>query len=436
MYESWMSLNVSLVVWLLFIFSTYLMTSEKFRSKLKVFFYYSGVTFIFRKFVPTKKNILPTGLIWFIGIYFATYAFTAQRYESQLDKVELRYNIFTTQVAAGTKFSNKRLMKILNKKIPIKPYVFRPLSIIQSFADYYFHEPFFHSYDYSSAQEFRAEIINQWKNKLEGADFFAANLERTDFGGVNLKRVNFKDANLKGANFSRANLEGTDFRGANLEGADFRRARLKWADFSRASLGGADFRESNLEGAHFFTTRTDRADFNCANLEGVDFRYASLERADFGAANLKGAHFLGANLKRALFGGANLEDANFENANLEEVNIGYRNHKFNIDFFESLEGAHREDVTGYAASFSLPDRKPTTAEQLIMADNIYGIKRVPERVIENIKKYGCEKMLTERPDKWTKEFKRQRAKIIWQFNPLWRGDTGGLTNSVIRIDSK
>lgn len=338
MSENWMFLKISLVAWLLFVFSAHLMTSEKLRSKLKIFSYYSGVTFVFRKFIPTKKGILPTGIIWFIGIYFAVYAFTAQRYENQLDKVESRYNIFTTQIAAGAKFSNERLMKILNKKIPIKPYIFNPPSIFQSFDDYHFNEPFFHSYDYSSAPEFRAEIIKQWKNKLEGADFNAANLEGADFGGANLKRVNFKNANLVGANFSRANLEGTDFRHASLEGTDFRRARLKWANFRKANLGRADFRESNLEGVHFTTTKADRADFNCANLEGVDFRYASLERADFGAANLKCAHFRRSNLKRALFGGANLEDTNFENANLEEANISFRNHKLNGAFIESLEG--------------------------------------------------------------------------------------------------
>lgn len=101
-----------------------------------------------------------------------------------------------------------------------------------------------------------------------------------------------------------------------------------------------------------------------------------------------------------------------------------------------LRGAHLEDVTGYSASFSLPDRKPPTAQQLIMADNIYGIKRVPEKMIENIKKYGCEKMLTQRPEEWTKEFKRHRAEIIWKFNPLWEGDSGGVTNAVRLIHSK
>lgn len=432
MSEGWILFKVSLVVLILFIFSTFLIVSENFRSKIKICLctclYYSGVCYAFRKFIPTKKEFLPTGVIWLIGIYFAAYAFTVQRYENRLDKVETKYIIFTTQVAAGAKFSNQRLMKILNTNLPIKPYVSisKFLSIYHSFRDDSYHESFFHSYGYSSASEFRTDIINQWKNKLEKADFSEAKFEIADFKGASLKRANFRDAILVEADFSNSNLESADFNGANLINADFHNASLNEAIFNDAKLTETIFRDAVLEGGHLITKDAEKADFNGAILVDADFRHAMLNMANFGGTNLKDAHFNHANLRGALFGGANLEGAIFENADLEGADFRKENnYELNGYFIKSLEKERSEF-----------DQQPITAKQLIMAKSIYGIKRVPPKVIENLKKYGCEKMLTERPDEWTKEFKRYRAEIIWKFNPLWSGDSGGVTNAVRRIHSK
>lgn len=217
MSEFWLMLKISLVVWLLFIFFIYFIVNEKFRSLIRIilyyFSYYSGIYFIFRKFIPSQKKILPTGVIWIVGIYFAAYAFTDQRYENQLNQVELRYTIFTSQVAAGTKFSNQTLMKILNTNLPVKPYVSisKFWTLPQSFLYSRYPAPFFLSYGYSSAAEFRADVINQWKNKLEGADFSGATkLESADFKFANLKRANFGNIILAKADFGDSNLEMTN----------------------------------------------------------------------------------------------------------------------------------------------------------------------------------------------------------------------------------
>ncbi|MCG8632832.1 MAG: hypothetical protein MI863_03340, partial [Desulfobacterales bacterium] len=138
--ETNLSLGLALFLFVLLIFL--LTRGKKERQDLDGQVYlYSGAKFIISKFVSTKEAPLPTGVVWLIGLYFAAYAFTSQRYESRLDKIEFRYSTFTTQIAANATFSNDRLMGILNEKIPVKPSIYNPFSIFKSFL----YGPYFHS---------------------------------------------------------------------------------------------------------------------------------------------------------------------------------------------------------------------------------------------------------------------------------------------------
>lgn len=434
--------KISLVVWSLFALSI-LLLKYGIRCCFTIFFYYTGLTFIGRKFVPNKKNIYPTGVIWFVGIYFAVFAFTAQRYESQLDKSELRYNIFTTQVSAGARFSNERLMAILNTKLPVKPSISSPISIIKSFLDSRFSEQFFHSYNYTSASEFRSIVISEWKNKLEEADFSDAHIEYANFNCTNFNRANFINSKFQNAKFKRASLIAADFKDADLTNADFSSARLNGANLDGAIIEGSNFRYADLEAASLITKKAIKANFNRANLVKTDFRFANLTNADLGGANLRDAHFNDANLKGARLGGANFEGADFEGADLEEADLSDGNSYLIGYLIPKLEGTNYEDTICYSANFQLPNgdnRKPPTAEQLIMAKNICGVKHLSPEVIEKIKKYGCEIMLKERPNEWTKEFIKHKVKIILELNPNWEGSICCkgfcVTNVVSKIHSE
>ena len=108
-------------------------------------FHFSGAKYIYRKFIPVDNGQLPTGFLWLIGLYFAAYTFTAQRYEAELGKIEFKYNLFITQIASGVSFSNDRLMEILNDKIPLKPIYYKPITIIQSFVFDAYSESFYNT---------------------------------------------------------------------------------------------------------------------------------------------------------------------------------------------------------------------------------------------------------------------------------------------------
>ena len=59
---------------------------------MKGLFHYSGLEFIYRKFVPAEKSTLPTGIIWLLGIYTAFFGIASQRYENRVDVIENRTN--------------------------------------------------------------------------------------------------------------------------------------------------------------------------------------------------------------------------------------------------------------------------------------------------------------------------------------------------------
>lgn len=268
------------IVWLIaFLFWSACLLFAYFKGKGKKedwyyferFFHYSGIKYVSSKFITTQKEPVPTGVVWLFGLYFAAYAFTAQRYESQLDKIEFRYSTFTTQVAAGATFVNKRLMGILHEETPVKPSVYNPIKVFQSFV-YKPQNFFYQTYSdekkesYKTAAAFQQEIITQWDKKLDGA--------------------NFRGLQLDEAKFIRANLNMADFLGAQIEGADFRWAKLVAANFIEAELKMADFRGAQLDGAGFIE----------AQLEGADFRMAQLDEAIFfGAQFLTAKQLIQAN---------------------------------------------------------------------------------------------------------------------------------------------
>jgi len=58
------------------------------KSSSKMIFHYSGLEFIYRKFVPSKNSEkLPNGFIWFLGIYFAMFGIAFDRHENRATEI-------------------------------------------------------------------------------------------------------------------------------------------------------------------------------------------------------------------------------------------------------------------------------------------------------------------------------------------------------------
>lgn len=396
---------------------------------LERFCYFSGLKIIFRKFIPEKNNSrLPVGFIWLLGLYFAAYAFTSQRYESRLDKIEYQYNIFSTQVAAGATFENDRIMTILNSEVPFKPDIFNPISLFKSFKGY--SEKFFESYGYQSAELFQRVIISEWATKLEGANFKKSNLnhmlfdhfnlnnawfgesklKETSFANAKLKNANFVDANLGGAIFEYANLEGAVFGGANLQKADLSGINALGADFEGTNLEGATFEQASLQGAIFFQIKIKNADFELAKLKGADFSLAILEKPYFYRANLENVYFEEATLENPIFYRANLGRAVFRRAEIKGADFR-RTVLAETDFsWADIEGADFDEA------------RSLTAKQLIRASNIIGIRNVSRKILADIKKWGCDEMLYKRNEDWTEELHEHRLNLIEKWDAEENGN--------------
>jgi hypothetical protein len=78
--------------------------------------------------------------------------------------------------------------------------------------------------------------------RLEGINFFQADLHRTKFDGSKLKNAEFIQANLRFVSFRKSELGGADFSGADLWRTDFSQATgLSAEKFARSSWKGAIF---------------------------------------------------------------------------------------------------------------------------------------------------------------------------------------------------
>jgi len=222
-------------------------------------FLFSGANFIYRKFIPTEKEPVPTGFVWIVGIYFAFYAFTSQRYENKIDSIEFRYNTFILELVAGVPFNFERFNFIVGEKIPFEPHITSGISITKSFLFPYSNSVYYLTQNHKNLKDYQQTFITQWKE----------NLEKSNFQKAALKHSNFVHANLKGANFRRANLQKSAFADADLEGATFHGANLEGAKFNLANLKGVNFGHANLKNSNLSSAILKDADFSFAKMKGA-----------------------------------------------------------------------------------------------------------------------------------------------------------------------
>lgn len=190
------------------------------KASLQKIFYYSGGEFIWRKFYPNDRNIHPTGFVWLIALYVATFGLASQIYENRIDIVENRTNILISSLLNSNigKNATRQIEGIQNTYVPLRPKFWNPMSVIFSIVGI--------KSLYPDSIERLQETLSLKKNDLTAAYLRLANLENTELAGANLERSILSHANLKKADMEMANLKG-----ANLMGADFYLAKLDGADF-------------------------------------------------------------------------------------------------------------------------------------------------------------------------------------------------------------
>jgi uncharacterized protein YjbI with pentapeptide repeats len=136
-----------------------------------------------------------------------------------------------------------------------------------------------------------------------------------DFSGVVLNHF----TNLAGARLPEINLSGATLP-EKMQGIDFYRANLFNARLGDTDMRGANLREANMEGAALENTNLCGADLTKANMRRVCGRTlywgAQMRCVDLTDAELIQSSFEGADLGEAI-----LTDANFEETNLRRVNL-------------------------------------------------------------------------------------------------------------------
>ncbi len=212
----------------------------------------------------TGKRTIATFWLWIFGIYAAMYGIASARYESALDRLEVRSSILTNAI-----FNNEsRAMAcsqvgvLQREEIRIPPEFLDPWVTLQSFLGA-------KSVDEGTVKLLKDSVVSV-KQGLQGASLLGANLYK-----ANLTDANLSGADLRAAELSRAKLYGANLRDAYLSDADLSRATLYGANLFRADLGGANLTAVNLVKANLTLADLFRADLSRisyignANIYGV-----------------------------------------------------------------------------------------------------------------------------------------------------------------------
>lgn len=207
-------------------------------------YYYSGVEFIVRKFVPEDKEKLPTGFIWLLGIYIAFFGVASNRYENRVDIIENRATAVFSQLPTSVqKKALSRIPNVQNMWCPKKPEILKPWTVFGSL---------FLRGEYNEMVTQLKETIEDWKDSLDSVDLRFAILDGIDFREVDLQNLNLSFSKLEKADLIGSNLENAILMGANLKWANFGSANLQKAKLAGANLKGAFFRKANLKDVYVF----------------------------------------------------------------------------------------------------------------------------------------------------------------------------------------
>jgi uncharacterized protein YjbI with pentapeptide repeats len=336
-----------------------------------------GIRLLYRKLVPEPEDQPgyrkpSTFVLWCFAVYFAAFGIAAQRFESQLDKVEHKSIILITQLATNLhKKALGRIAHIQTEKCPVKPYFNRPWTVYYSL--------FTSSVACQSVVKELQAVVEDWKEDLAEVNLSKANLKKADLRDAKLQEADLYDAKLQKADLRDANLQEADLSWAKLQEANLSDANLQEADLSWAKLQKANLSGANLQEADLYDAKLQEANLSGANLQKTNLSKANLQEADLYDAKLQEANLSGAKLQEA-----NLREANLKKTDLRRVNL----HNASL-FGANLQAADFSSAQltrvnfGYA---NLQAAKGLTFQQLQHAKTLYAAQGVPPILATRLKK--------------------------------------------------
>ncbi len=255
---------------------------------------------VFKKMIPGKdpatgKRRNATFLLWIFGIYAAMYGIASARYESALDRLEIRANVVMGQMINEKTRARAcaQIGELQRVEIPLKPAFLSPRTTWLSFFGA-------EEIDKGTVKLLMDTVVSLKKElqgamlhgvKLNGADLRGAILPRANLSGADLDEAHLREADLRDAWLWRAYLYKADLRGAILTGAN-----LSGASLTGANMSGANLRDADLAGSSLSTVFVSGADLSGADLHEADLSEANLIFANLTGANLTSANLSGADL--------------------------------------------------------------------------------------------------------------------------------------------
>ena len=154
---------------------------------------------------------------------------------------------------------------------------------------------------------YRAKISKAYapSSRLEGVQFYDADLNRAILNSSNLSNAYMERSNLEQASLESCNLTNANLIKANLNKARLNFARLDSAKLQESNLSEADLTLAVLVSANFQGANLSKAILRTADLQQANFKESNLSEANLSQANIRGADFEGADLRRADFRFAN-----------------------------------------------------------------------------------------------------------------------------------
>ncbi|MCP5016338.1 MAG: pentapeptide repeat-containing protein [Ketobacter sp.] len=253
--------------------------------------------------LPNEEGKSPSTIVlWVVAVYVAIYGLATNRYENRLDRIENQINAFYAQLGGPTfRSALTRIPSLQNFKLPIKPEIHNPVSVMQSF--------FIDRVDMESREELSLFVESLFRDGAETeANTILVNLplDGIDLSKRYLPGLSIKGLGLKEANFDQSRMVGR-FDYSDLEGAKFSNLSSSGLIFAHSNLNSVSFENSEFRLFEFyFDDDTDK----CWNFKSLSSDIASAVCHNDPTSNL---NFSGLKAFGSKFENVHISNSNFEN---------------------------------------------------------------------------------------------------------------------------